>query len=306
VARGSELALALDQVPDIRDGSVFFTAWSMLGRQKTTSFASGLIDFDDQMQRDLGLTATEAQWELDVEQRQRPPAYVLGYDARIDLSGLAAKLARFGYHADGSILTGPSADQVNQEHMWMLSLGTVGIDTHRHLLIGSRDAAAVRSMMAVPSHPLGRAESVAPLLTQVAARQSRTATAALAVGSAACVPLTAMIGKSVSQAALASVRRQFPGIFTPPQAEITAVAGPTDTTAVDALTFPDHRSAQANQAARLAASQTLSGIEGGANEVRATGSAVTERVLSFDLTASQPEAFRQRVVRNLLGVDLCP
>jgi hypothetical protein len=84
------------------------------------------------------------------------------------------------------------------------------------------------------------------------------------------------------------------------------MAGPTDTTAVDALTFPDHRSAQANQAARSAASQTLSGIAGDANEVRATRSAVTGRVLSFDLTSKQPRAVVQRVMDSTLGVDLCP
>jgi hypothetical protein len=33
---------------------------------------------------------------------------------------------------------------------------------------------------------------------------------------------------------------------------------------------------------------------------------VTGKVLTFDLTAKQPEAFRQRVVKNFLGVDLCP
>jgi hypothetical protein len=85
------------------------------------------------------------------------------------------------------------------------------------------------------------------------------------------------------------------------------MVGPTDTTALDALTFPDHRTAQANQAGRSAASQTLSGIAfGDANEVRATGSAVTGRVLSFNLTAKHPRAVPQRVIGSTLGVDLCP
>jgi hypothetical protein len=66
------------------------------------------------------------------------------------------------------------------------------------------------------------------------------------------------------------------------------------------------RSAQANQAARSAASQTLSGIARDANEVRATRSAVTGRVLSFDLTSKQPRAVVQRVMDSTLGVDLCP
>lgn len=305
VVHGSALASALDQVPDIGDGSVFYSDWSMLGHENTTSFASGLVAVDDQMQRDLGIRSTDARWELDVQRVHLPPLEVLSYDTGIDLSGLAAKLTRLGYRSDGSILTGPTG-QVSQEHVWMFPLRTIGIDRKRHLLIGSSDAAAVRSLEAVPSHPLSHAESVVPLLAQVAARQDRTATAAIAVGSAACTPLTSMIGKNVNPEELATVRRQFPGTFTPPQAEITAMAGPTGTTALDALTFPDHRSAQANRAARSAASQTLSGIEGDANEVRATGTAVTGRVLSFDLTAKQPQAVVQRVMGSKLGVDLCP
>lgn len=300
----SDLASALDLVPDIRDGHVFYADWSMLGNQDAASFAGGLVDFDDQMQRDLGIRSTDARWELDVQQVDRPPVKVLSYDARTDLSGLAAKLTRLGYHADGSILTGPMGHG-SQEHMWMIPLRTIGIDPGRHLLVGSSDEAAVRSMVAVPSHPLGRAESVVPLLAQVAARQDRTATAAIAVGSAACVPLTTII-RNATPAMLAAVRQRFRGTFTPPQAEITAIGGPTDTTALNALTFPDHRTAQANQAARSAAAQTLSGIAGDANEVRATGSAVTGRVLSFDLTGKQPGTFRQRIMGSTLGVDLCP
>jgi hypothetical protein len=306
VVRGSDLASALDHVPDIRDGSVFYTDWSMLGHQNTTSFAGGLVAFDDQMQRDLGIRSTDARWELNVQPVHRPPVEVLGYDRGTDLSGLAAKLTRFGYRA-GPILTGP-IDQVSQEHMWMIQLRTVRIDTERHLLVGSSDAAAVRSLVAVPSHPLSRAKSMVPLLAQVAARQGKTATAAIAVGSMACVPLNNIVGKgNANPTVLAAVRQHFPGTFTPPQAEITAMAGPTDTTALAALTFPDHRTAQANLEARSAAAQRLSAIAfGAANEVRATGSEVTGRVLSFDLTAKQPQAFPQRVRSGTLGVDLCP
>ena len=73
------------------------------------------------------------------------------------------------------------------------------------------------------------------------------------------------------------------------------------------MTFPDERTAQANHASRSAASQTLGGIAfGDANQVLATGSAVTGRVLSFDLTAKQPSAIPQRVMTGTLGVDLCP
>src|SRR4051794_24423107 len=69
---GSNLASALDQVPDIRDGSVFFADWSILGHQNTTAFARGLVSFDDQMQRDLGIRATDARWELQVQRVRRP------------------------------------------------------------------------------------------------------------------------------------------------------------------------------------------------------------------------------------------
>lgn len=306
VVRGSTLAPVLDQVPDIRDGYVFYADWSVLGHQSVTSFAGGLSAFDDQMRRDLGIRSSDARWELDVQRVQRPPVEVLGYDT--DLSGLAATLTRLGYRADGSILTAPTG-QASQEHPWMIPLRTVGIDPGRHLLVASSDADAARSLLAVPSHPLGHAASVVPLLAQVGARQSRTATAAIALGSAACVPLTSIIGKgrTVSPAVLAAVRKRFPGTFTPPQAEITAIARPTDMTALDALTFPDHRTAQANQASRAAAVQALSGIAyGDPDAIRATGGAVTGRVLSFDLTAEQPQAIRHRVLGSALGVDLCP
>lgn len=301
---GSDLAAALDQVPDIGDGSVFFTDWSMLGHQNTTSFAGALVSFDDQMQRDLGIRSTGARWELDLQRLRRPPVQVLSYDVRTDLSGLAAKLTRLGYRAHGSILTGP----MSQEHPWTIPLRTIGIDPGRHLLVGSSDPTAVRPLLAVPPHPLGHAEPVVPLLAYLAARQAHTATAAIAVGSAACVPLTAIIGRgNANPTVLAAVRRHFPGTFTPPQAEITALATATDTTALEALTFPDHHTAQANQAGRSAASQTLSGIAfGDTNQVRATGSAVTGRVLSFDLTAKQPNAVPHRVISSTLGVDLCP
>jgi hypothetical protein len=302
--RDADLVSALDQVPDLRDGHVLYANWSMLGRQNTTSFAGGLRNFDDQLQRDLGIRSTDARWELTVQRVQSPPVEVLRYDRRVDLPGLVAKLKRLGYRADGSILTGP-AGGANQKHRWMVPLRTIGIDPARQLLIGSWDAAAVRSLMAVPSQSLRRAEPVVPLIAQVAARQGRTATALIAVGSAACRPLTSII-RNATPEALAAVRRQFRGPLTRPQAAITAIADPADTTALNAFTFPDHRTAQANQAGRSAAVETLSGIAGDANQVRATASAVTGRVLSIDLTANQPGAFRQRVMGGTLGVDLCP
>jgi hypothetical protein len=303
--RGFDLAAALDDVPDVGDGYVFYTDWSMLGHQTTTSFAGGLVDFDDQLRRDVGIRSTDARWELDIQPVHRPSVEVLGYDTDTDLSGLTAKLTRLGYRADGSILTGPTSG-VSQEHQWMIRLRTIAIDPRRHLLVGSSDATAVRSLVAAPSHPLGRAESVVPLLAQVTAGLGRTATAAIAVGSTACVPLASILGAHATPAVLAAARQRFPGTFTPPLAEITAMAGPTETTALDALTFPDQHTAQANQAARSAASQALGGIFGDANEVRATGSAVTGRVLRVDLTAKQSRALLQRVLNRTLGVDLCP
>lgn len=300
-ARGSELASALDQVPDIRDGYVFYTDWSMLGDRNLTSAFSGLSNFAGQMKRDLGVSASDARWELQVQRVQRPPVEVLSYD---DLSGLAAKLTRLGYHADGSILTAPQG-QVSQKHPWMIPLRAIGIVPARHLLIGGWDAAAVRSLMTGPSHPLGRATSVAPLLAQATARQGRTVTAAIAVGSTACMPLTSIV-RNAAPNQLAAVRHSLRGTFTPPQAQITAIAEPTGATALTALTFPDQRTAQANQPARTAAAATLSGLTGDAKEVRATGSTVTGRVLTVDLATTQPGAIRHRVMAGTLGVDLCP
>jgi hypothetical protein len=106
---------------------------------------------------------------------------------------------------------------------------------------------------------------------------------------------------------VAVVRKRLPGRFTPPQAEITALASPTAKTAVDAMTFPDHGTARANQRSRLAASKVLTGLAlGDPAEVRVTSTAVTGRVLRFKLTARQPRDFLQLVLYNDLGVDICP
>lgn len=306
----SGLASALDLVPDMPDGYAMYTDWSMLGHQDrngadTASFAGELLADDDQLQRDLGIRSTYAQWELDVTRVGRPPLVVLGFGRHTDLSGLAGRLTRLGYHADGSIFTGPAS--YNPGRIWAIALRNIGIDSRRHLLVGGPDGAAVRSVLAGPAHPLGHAGAVIPLLALASARLGRIATASTTVGSMACVRLTALIGMHATPEMLAVVRKRLPGTFTPPQAEITALASPTDKTALDAMTFPDHGTARANQRSRLAASKVLTGFAlGDPAEVRVTGTAVTGRVLRFKLTAGQPRDFPELVLYSDLGVDICP
>lgn len=306
----SGLASALDLVPDMPDGYAMYTDWSMLGHQDrngadTASFAGELLADDDQLQRDLGIRSTYAQWELDVTRVGRPPLVVLGFGRHTDLSGLAGRLTRLGYHADGSIFTGPAS--YNPGRIWAIALRNIGIDSRRHLLVGGPDGGAVRSVLAGPAHPLGHASAVIPLLALASARLGRIATASTTVGSMACVRLTALIGMHATPEMLAVLRKRLPGTFTPPQAEITALASPTDKTALDAMTFPDHGTARANQRSRLAASKVLTGFAlGDPAEVRVTGTAVTGRVLRFKLTAGQPRDFPELVLYSDLGVDVCP
>jgi hypothetical protein len=145
-----------------------------------------------------------------------------------------------------------------------------------------------------------------PLLTVASAGLGRIATASIALGPAACVKLAELV-RMPTPAKLAAARKFFHGTFTPPQAEITALAGPAGTTALDALTFPDQRTAQANRASRSAASKVTGGIMfGGSTGIRVTGTAVTGRVLSFDMTARRPHDFPELVDYNGLGVDVCP
>jgi hypothetical protein len=308
--RASGLASALDLVPDMPDGYAMYTDWSMLGHQDrndahTASFAGELLADDDQLQRDLGIRSTYAQWELDVTRVGRPPLVVLGFGRHTDLSGLAGRLTRLGYHADGSIFTGPAS--YNPGRIWAIALRNIGIDSRRHLLVGGRDTAAVRSVLAGPAHPLGHASAVIPLLALASARLGRITTASTTVGSAACVRLTALLGMHATPEAVAVLRKRLPGRFTPPQAEITALASPTAKTALDAMTFPDHGTARANQRSRLAASKVLTGLAlADPAEVRVTSTAVTGRVLRFKLTARQPRDFPQLVLYNDLGVDICP
>jgi hypothetical protein len=265
----------------------------------------GLLPDDDQLQRDLGIRSTYAQWELDVTRVGRPPLVVLGFGRHTDLSGLARRLTRLGYHADGSIFTGPASYSLGR--IWAIALRNIGIDSRRHLLVGGRDAAAIRSVLARPAHLLGHASAVIPLLALASARLGRIATASTTVGSAACVRLTALIGPRATPQEVAVLRKRLPGTFTPPQAEITALASPTAKTALDAMTFPGHGTARANQRSRLAASKVLTGFAlGDRAEVRVTSTAVTGRVLWFKLTAGQPRDFPELVVYSDLGVDICP
>src|SRR6266700_5515507 len=135
-----------------------------------------------------------------------------------------------------------------------VALPNIGIDTGRHLLGGGGDVAAIRAVLAGPANSLANAPAVAPLLNLAATKLGHVATATLRAGSDACVRLTRLVGwPRANPAVLAAVRKYFTGTFTPPQAELTALANPTDTTALDALTFADQATAQANQAGRSAA-----------------------------------------------------
>jgi hypothetical protein len=307
--RDSGLASALDLIPDMHDGSVMYTDWSTLGHRdqddpNTASFAGSLAGSDGllQQQRALGIKPADVQWELDVLWPSGAPLIVLGFAPRTDLTGLAVNLTRHGFHADGSSLfTGSLATEAQY------GLPDIGIDARRHLLVESGNVTRLRSALTAPARPLANAGEIVPLLALAAARLDRIATAAIAVGPAACVTMPRLLGLHATPAMLARARQFFHGTFTAPQAEITALAGPAGTTALDALTFPDQRTAEANRAGRLAASKVATEMRfGGSTPVTVTGTAVTGRVLSFDMTATQPHDFLELVDYNGLGVDVCP
>jgi hypothetical protein len=303
-AHGSGLALALDLIPDMPDAHVMFTDWSMLGHQEredpnTASFAGQLLPFDDVLQRDLGIRSMSAGWEVDMWQPGHPETIVLRFNRRVNLAGLAGKLIQLGYHANGSIFT----HSLDLRRIWTVPLRNIGIAADQHLLIGGPDAAAVRSVLTGSGSPLGQADSVTPLLALAAARLGRIATASIVVGPQACVTLADLLGGRGTPAMLAALRKQFTGTFTQPEAEITALDDPAGTTAVDALTFPDQSTARANKAGRSAAAKMLNRPD--PHRIQVTGSAVTDRVLSFTLTARQPHDFVQAVLDNTLGVDIC-
>jgi hypothetical protein len=304
---GSALASALDLIPDMPNVNVMFTDWSMLGHHgganpDTFPLASQLLYEDDGLHRDLGIRSTSADWEIDMSQPRHSSAIVLHFNQHADLAGLASKLTRFGYHANGSIFTGP----FDKQRMWTYGLHNIGIAADRGLLVGGSDATAVRSVLAASGNPLGslgHAGSVTPLLAMAALRVGHIATASVVVGSGACVTLEDLLRGRGSPAMLAALRKQFKGTFTRPQAEITAIGDPAGTAAVDALTFPDQAAARANQAGRSAAVKVFNVND--PNGIRVTGSTVTGRVLSFTLTAGQPHGIEQRVLYNTLGVDVC-
>jgi hypothetical protein len=120
------------------------------------------------------------------------------------------------------------------------------------------------------------------------------------------VKLTDVVRMAIPQI-LAAMRKRLPGTFTPPQAEIIAMATPVGKTALDALAFPDHGTAQANRPGRSAAPAVFNTI-GFANpaEILVTGSTVTGRMLSSNLAARQPHDFPERLVSSTRGVDICP
>src|SRR5215475_6847670 len=224
---GTALASALDQVPDMPDVYVFFTDWAAMGHRAPSapgaaSFAGQLLGSDTDFYRDLGLRSTDSQWELDVDRLKQPPLILLGFDEHTDLSGVADKLAGLGYHANGSVFTG-AADPIR---MWTMGLTNIGLDPRRHLFVGGRDMSAVRATLAGPANALGRSPAVTPSLALVEAKLGHVATAYVAVGSMACVKLSDLLRIHGTPAILAALRRQFPGTFDPPQAEIMALANP--------------------------------------------------------------------------------
>lgn len=303
LARGSDLAAALDAIPDVPDAYVMFTDWAMLGHQDpkdpdTAQFASELIPADNAMQRDLGIRSVSADWETDTWRPGHPQTIVLHFSGHIDLAGLAGKLTRLGYHGNGSIFTHP----LDPRRPWTLPLRNIGIAADRQLLIGSPDATAVRSVLASSASPLGHADSVAPLLALAVARLGRVATASIAVGKPACVTLASMLGIHATREQLAIMRKRYTGTFTPPQAEITALDNSAAENALDALTFPDAATAQVNKAARSDVAKLMN--KGNPFGIRVSGPALTGRVLSFTLTAP-PQTLVQAVLHSDLGVDMC-
>jgi hypothetical protein len=152
----SVLASALGLIPDMPNVNVMFTDWSMLGHQGGTNpdtfpLASQLLYEDGGLQRDLGIRSTSADWEIDMRQPRHSSAIVLHFNQHTDLAGLAGKLTRFGYHANGSIFTG----QFDKQRMWTYGLHNIGIAADRQLLVGGSDETAVRSVLAAAGNPLG-------------------------------------------------------------------------------------------------------------------------------------------------------
>jgi hypothetical protein len=283
---------------------VSFTDWAMLGHRAPTNtnadpFAGALLGTDIAMKKDLGFGTTSADWEIDVwPAGGTAGTFVLHFAKQTELAGLAGKLARFGFRANGPILTGSG----DQQHLWTLGLRNIGIDVGRQLLVGSPDASAVRSVLAGSGSPLGHDGSVTPLLALAAARLGRIATASVVVGSAACVRLADLF-RHATPVQLAYLRKRLTGTFTRPQAEIAALADPAATTGLDALTFPDHGAAEANKASRAAAAKLLNAPEW--NGTRVTRATVTGQVLGFTLAAGQSQGIVQGIEARTLGVDVC-
>lgn len=302
----TDLASVLDLVPDASGGYVTYTNWSMLNHQDSTNtpaFAGELTTIDSQLQQAVGIRSTSAQWEIDViPPESRPLVVVLRYARTSALSALPGKLARYGYHAHGSILTGPR----RSSRLWVYGLHNVAIDIRRHLLVDSYNPAAVQSVLSAASHPLGHDAALRPLLALAAARLGGIVSASIAVGPGACVKLANLFGKRLTPAMLGYLRKRFPGTLTAPQAEIVALAKPDSTTAMDALAFPDHRAAEANQAARIAAVKTMDTLDyPDPNHIEVKSSQVTGRLLSLTLSAAQAHAFVARVQDNAIGADIC-
>jgi hypothetical protein len=296
------LATALSAVSTMVSGRVSFTDWSLLGGKDSTNvaFAGQLVSSDDQLQEDLGFRSTDAQWELDVVY-PRASIVMLHFDTGLVV--VQDKLRRLGYHQDGKIFT-HSADP---SRIWTLTLGAVGVDVDKHLLVGGNEPVLVKDALGTPGDTFAQNFMVKPLLNLATKKLAHIATASVGIGTYACVPLTALVGKTATPAMLATVRNQLKGTFTDPDAEITAMAGATDTTALDAMSFTNEQTAKNNQAGRTAAAQLVNAMQtGGAGMYQATNGTVTGPVLSFDLTAQRPGEFAQRINNGGLGVDVCP
>lgn len=305
-APATGLESAFDLVPDISSGYAQYTNWSMLGHPAAgdpgvVSFASTLRSDDPQLQQDLGIRSTAADWEVDVSRPRTPAMVVLHFSS--SLAGVADRLPQFGYHRSGTLLTG----RPDSTHMWTYAFKNVGIDLRRHLLVAGLDATLIRTVLAGPSRPLGHNDALEPLLTSAQAKLGDVATAATAVGTSACLPLANAVGHNVTPAALATIRKRLPGTFTHPQAELTALAHPTDTTAIDALAFPSESLAKANQPSRTGSIRLFSGLDdGNPGEIQVAASSVSGRILTFDLTAQQPRNFMTGVEYGTLGSNICP
>ena len=302
------LTAALTQIPNMPDGYVDFTNWAALGHPSSTNpmvqpYAASLFDEDGQLGPALGITSAQADWEIDVSAPQQAPVVVLEYASNSALSGLAAKLAALGYHANGSLYS----NKPDPNSMWSELLQNIAIDTRRHLLVGGSNASEVSAVFADGGETVAQNPSIAPILsTTAAALNGKEATAEVFLGSSACVPLNDLAGRNISPAMLAALRAKFAGTFDPPQGEVVTVPSLTGTTAFDALSFTDAATAQADESSRAAAVREFGSLMyGDPAALSLTRSQVSGRVLGLSLSAPKVHAFMNGL-STVSGADVCP